>query len=70
MSGRQSKGEGVPPELLAKLRAAAAELGEQKLIERLGLNPMTVARAVGGFGVNRGTVAAVQLFLNERDKAA
>lgn len=70
MSSRNNKGKPLPPDLLAKLRGVAAELGEQRLVADLGLNTTTVARAVSGFEVYPGTVAAIRLLLADRDKAA
>jgi hypothetical protein len=68
-SPRRAKGRPLTPELLEALRAAAAELGEPRLIVELGLDGATVARAVSGFAVYPGTVAAVKLFLADRRAA-
>ena len=70
MSPRVNKGKPLPPDLLARLRNVAAEIGEQQLVADLGLNAITVARALSGFDVYPGTAAAVRLLLTERDRAA
>lgn len=67
MSVRKSKP--IDPTLLAELRRIATRVGEAKLVQELGLSPMTVARALGGLGVQIGTAAAVSLYVSRKTAA-
>jgi predicted naringenin-chalcone synthase len=67
MSVRKSKP--IDPVLLAQLRRIAAQVGEERLVQELGLSPMTVARALGGLGVQIGTAAAVSLYVSRQSAA-
>lgn len=63
-------GQSLPLEILTELRAVAARLGERTFLAELGLSADTAARVLAGYPCHRGTHAAVQLFLDQRRKAA
>ena len=61
-------GQPIPHNLLSELRGAVERRGEQALLTGTGLSADTLARALGGLRVHRGTIAAVELYLARAER--
>lgn len=59
----------LPDDLRGQLAALVAKHGESAVCQRAGLSNATLARALAGLGINRGTVAAVRAVLVKEREA-
>lgn len=60
---QRATGSPLPDELRASLAEFVRAHGEEKAIESLGLSRITLARAMAGLGLRRGTIVLVRVGL-------
>lgn len=59
-AARSRLGVPLPEDMRPKLAALVAQFGENAACERVGVTHATLARALAGLGIQRGTVALIQ----------
>lgn len=57
-------GKALVPAVQERLRALVNEVGEYKAAEIIGIGYPSIARAVAGLGLRRGTVTAIEMRLD------
>lgn len=57
---QQHRGETLTPAECAELREHVERVSERKLRSYIGVSAQTIARAIGGMHVQRGTVALIR----------
>ena len=61
-------GSPLPPDLLTRLRAVVERIGERRVARAVGLTATTIARALAGLALQRGSVALIEAGLAELEQ--
>lgn len=62
------RGAPLHPRLRSRLAAAVVAESERRVAEQSGCSRQSIARALGGLSVYRGTVALIERYLDGREK--
>lgn len=69
-ASKRAAGSPLPSELRAQLAAFVERHGEVETTARLGIGRLTLARALGGLGLRRGTIVLVRVALQDLEVPA
>jgi hypothetical protein len=64
---RRKSGAPLPSQVRTKLQKVTVRVGEKKVADKVGINTVTLMRAISGLPVQRATVAVITGMIDDLD---